>query len=196
MKVYGTRLKWPLLSDVWSLLSQPARGWYSWEFLVEVCCPFLRILTLFQTKKSHLPHPFSDQTSKIYTHFPTWPLGRNYVIITWIRAQNISSNAFRIRIFLFSRSYWFVIETINTFIHSRSSLENHTRFQTKMHGKSLYPFSDQKRLKIHTLWGGTYPYDLYPHPSEPEGHKYSTVKARLTDTWPQLFQRWIPLSIG
>ena len=30
---------------------------------------------------------------------------------------------------------------INTFIHSRSSLENHTQFQTKM--ASLYPFSDQ-----------------------------------------------------
>ena len=30
---------------------------------------------------------------------------------------------------------------INTFIHSRSSLENHTKFQTKM--ASLYPFSDQ-----------------------------------------------------
>ena len=28
-------------------------------------------------------------------------------------------------------SYSFGIETINTFIHSRSSLENHTRFQTK-----------------------------------------------------------------
>ena len=34
-------------------------------------------------------------------------------------------------IFLF-RSYSFGIETINTFIHSRSSPENHTRVQTKM----------------------------------------------------------------
>ena len=40
-------------------------------------------------------------------------------------------------------SYTFGIETINTFIHSRSFLKNHTRFQTKMHGQSLYPFSDQ-----------------------------------------------------
>ena len=29
-------------------------------------------------------------------------------------------------------SYSLGIETINTFIHSRSSLENHTRFQTKL----------------------------------------------------------------
>ena len=55
-----------------------------------------------------------------------------------------SPNTFRIRTFLF-RSYSFGIETINTSIHvrSRSSLENHTRFQTKM-GKV---FSDQKGPK-------------------------------------------------
>ena len=47
------------------------------------------------------------------------------------RKQKISSNAFRIRIFLFL-SHSFGIETINTFIRSRSSLEKHTRFQTKM----------------------------------------------------------------
>ena len=58
------------------------REGYSWEFLVGVCRPVLQILTLFQTKKCHFPHPFSDQTSKIHTRFQTWPLGRNYVIIT------------------------------------------------------------------------------------------------------------------
>ena len=55
---------------------------YSWEFLVGVCRLVLQILTLFQTKKCHFPHLLSDQTSKIHTHFQTWPLGRNYVIIT------------------------------------------------------------------------------------------------------------------
>ena len=30
------------------------------------------------------------------------------------------------------------IETINTFIHSRSFLENHTRFQTKIHSFFFY----------------------------------------------------------
>ena len=44
--------------------------------------PVLQILTWFQTKKCIFPHPFSDQTSKIHTRFQTWPLGRNYVIIT------------------------------------------------------------------------------------------------------------------
>jgi len=41
-----------------SLLS--AGGEYPWEFLVGVCHPFLQILTLFQTKKCHCPHPFLD----------------------------------------------------------------------------------------------------------------------------------------
>ena len=36
---------------------------------------------------------------------------------------------------------------INTFIHSRSSLRNQTRFQTKMGKVSLYPFSDQNGAK-------------------------------------------------
>ena len=48
-----------------------SRG-FSWEFLVGVCRPVLQILTLFQTKKWHFPHPFSDLAFKIHTHFQTW----------------------------------------------------------------------------------------------------------------------------
>ena len=42
-------------------------GEYFWEFLMGVCRLALQILTLFQTKKCHFPHPFSDLTSKIHT---------------------------------------------------------------------------------------------------------------------------------
>ena len=69
------------------------------------------------------------------------------------RKQKNSSNPFRIRIFLFL-SYSFGIETINTFIHSRSSLENHTRFQTKM-GK-VYTRFQNKTAQKPTRWDGTY----------------------------------------
>ena len=65
-----------------ALSSRPTLDPSSWEFLVGVCRPVLQILTRFQTKKCNFPHPFSDQTSKIHTRFQTWPLGRNYVIIT------------------------------------------------------------------------------------------------------------------
>ena len=80
--------------------------------------------------------------------------------------QKNSPNAFRIRIFLF-RSYSFGIETINTSIHvrSRSSLENHTRFQTKM----CKVFLDQKGPK--TLpFGRHIPYMAYiwECPPDPE----------------------------
>ena len=74
------------------------------------------------------------------------------------RKQKNSSNPFRIRIFLFL-SYSFGIETIKTFIHSRSSLENHTQFQSKM-GK-IYTLFVPKRRKYPTRWGGTYLYSLY-----------------------------------
>ena len=33
---------------------------FSRKFLVGMCRPVLQILTLFQTKKCHFPHPFSD----------------------------------------------------------------------------------------------------------------------------------------
>ena len=108
-----------------------------------VCHPVLQILTPFQNK-CNFPHPFSDHTSKIHTHSQTRPLGRNYVIITYIRLQTkkffkcISNSHF----------YSFGIETITTFIRPRSSLENHTRLQTKM-GKVCTRF----QTKNHTLWG-------------------------------------------
>ena len=51
------------------------------------------------------------------------------------------------------------IETINTFIHSRKSLENQTRFQTKM-GK-VYTYFQTKKAQNPTRWGGTYLYGLY-----------------------------------
>ena len=35
-------------------------GGYSWELLMGLCHPVLQILTLFETKKWHFPHPFSD----------------------------------------------------------------------------------------------------------------------------------------
>ena len=60
-----------------------------------------------------------------------------------------SSNSFRIRIFLFL-SYSFGIETINTFIHSCSSLENHSRFQTKM-GKVYTRFQTKTAQKPHPI---------------------------------------------
>ena len=126
---------------------------YSWEFLVGVCRPVLQILTRFQTKKCNFPHPFSDQTSKIHTRFQTWPLGRNYVIITQIRAQTKNySNPFRIRIFLFL-SYSFGIETINKFIHP--VVPSKTIPDSRPRQAKCIPVFRPKWCKTPTLWGGT-----------------------------------------
>ena len=67
-----------------------------------------------------------------------------------------SSNPFRIRIFF---PYSFGIKTINKFIHSRSSLENHTRFDTDM-GK-VYTRFQTKTAQNPTRWGGMYLYGFY-----------------------------------
>ena len=66
------------------------------------------------------------------------------------RKQKNSSKAFRIRIFLF-HSYSFGIETVNMFIPSRSSLENHTRFQTKMGKAYITSFQTKKAQKPYPL---------------------------------------------
>ena len=52
---------------------------------------------------------------------------------------------------------------INTFIHTHSSLENHTRFQLDQKGQSVCPFLDQNGPKTIPFWGGTCLYDLYIH---------------------------------
>ena len=61
------------------------------------------------------------------------------------RKQKNSANPLKIRRFLFL-SYSFGIETINTFIHSRRSLENQTWFQINM-GKSYTRFKTKKPQK-------------------------------------------------
>ena len=38
----------------------------------KLCCLVLQTLTLFQTQKCNLPHPFSDLACKIRTCFQTW----------------------------------------------------------------------------------------------------------------------------
>ena len=53
-------------------------------------------------------------------------------------------------------SYSFGIETNNAFIHSGSSLESHSRFQTKI-GK-VYTSFQTRTVQNHPLWGSTYLY--------------------------------------
>ena len=52
-----------LYKDLFSLITHlkpVGGGGYSWEFVVGLCRTVVQILILFQTKKSHFPHPSSD----------------------------------------------------------------------------------------------------------------------------------------
>ena len=69
--------------------------------------------------------------------------------------QSISNSHY---IFLFL-SYSFGIEAIKKFFHTRSSLENYTRFETKM--SKIYTRFQTKTAQEPTRWGGTYLYGLY-----------------------------------
>ena len=107
-------------------------GRYSWEFLVEVCCLVLQILTRFQTKKCNFHSLFQTRPLKSTPVFrPGCQAEMMLSLLRLERKQKNYSNPFRIRTFLFLY-FSFEIETVNTFIHSRSSLENHTQIQTKM----------------------------------------------------------------
>ena len=102
-------------------------GGYSWEFLVGVCRPVLQILTLFQTKKYHFPYPFSDL------------FFRHKLCYHWLSLERKQNKSNPVRILFLS--YLFGIETLNAFIYSRSSPENHTRFQTKVSKMyTIHPF--------------------------------------------------------
>ena len=67
-----------------------------------------------------------------------------------------------------SFSKTFRIETINTLIHSLSSLENHTRFQTKMDKVYTVPFSDQNATKTQPF-GAAHAYMAYTWEDPPRG---------------------------
>ena len=84
---------------------------------MEVCRPDAQILTLFQTPNYYFK---TCNRPKLSHHYLVW------------NANKKNRNPFLIRMFLFL-SYSFGTEIINSFLNSsRRSLENHTRFQTKM----------------------------------------------------------------
>ena len=162
----GWSLDWKSMFRIHVFKSRTPGG-YSWELLVGVCRPGPQILTLFQTKKCYFSHPFSDLAfKKLCRHYLDYSSNKKYFL-----------KSIRIRIFLFL-SYSFGTETINTFVHSRSSLENHTRFQTKM-GK-IYTLFVPKRRKDPTRWGGTYLYSLYKGVPSLGRTTVHTVFRRLT----------------
>ena len=99
-------------------------------------------------QKCHFSHPFSDLSPRKCM---------SSLILRLEQQQKIHIHIYKIFLFL---SYSFGIETNNAFIHSSSSLESHSRFQTKM-GK-VYTSFQTRTVQNHPLWGSTYlSYGLY-----------------------------------
>ena len=94
--------------------------------MVGVCRPVPQILTQYQTKIFHFPHPFSDLAPKIHTRLQSAEV----------------KNSDRMIYFGFFSFSTINLEKTNTFLRPHGSLKNHTRFKTIM-VKNLYPFSDQ-----------------------------------------------------
>ena len=126
-----------------------------------MCRLVLQILTLFQTKRYHFPHLFSDLASKIHTHFKTW--NRSKIIMSsLLRLERQQKDFFKtisnFPHYFFSYSYG--IEMTITLIHSHSSLENHTPFQTKL-GK-IYTLFQAKTVQLKILpFGAAHTYGAY-----------------------------------
>ena len=116
------------------------------------CRPVHQILTLFRPKNIIF---YTRSQTRFLKSKPFFRPGLKVEIMSSFlrleRKQKIFQMHFRTRIFLLLRSYSFRIGTTNTFIHFRSSLENHTRFQTKQKQKG----------KKTNLCGGTNPYGLH-----------------------------------
>ena len=133
------------------------RGEYSLEFLVGVCCPVSQILTPFQTKNFVISTPvFRPGMLNLLSLFrPVIAHKTVLYMFIWRKLchhhldynanKTISWNLFWILILLFL-SYSFRIESTNTFLHSLSYVENHTRFQTKM-GKVFTRFQTKTARK-------------------------------------------------
>ena len=115
------------------------------EILVGVCRPALQILTLFQTKKCDFPHPFTG----LYNPYLFWDLG-----IVSNSSYIIAETGTPTKRFFNIQREW-----ANIFTHCRSSLKNHTWFQTNM--DKVYTRFQTKTGENPTRWGGTHQYGLF-----------------------------------
>ena len=129
------------------------------NFFVGVSRLVLRTLTLFQTQKCNLPHPFSDLASKVRTHFQTWRWSQNatyshvykdkschFLPRLACQQKDFLKIKFQICILLFLlHSFW------STFIQYCSPLENLTWFHTKM-GKIYTRFQTKTAQKHLPIW--------------------------------------------
>ena len=130
----------------------PGGGGYSSEFLVGVCRPVLNSYPYFRPKHAIFTPVFRPDV--VVTNFPT-----GFAVIKLRISAKVKNWSNLARTLYFGYFSFSIIHFgVKKFIRSRWSLENHTRFQTKM--VKIYT-RFQTKTKNHTLWGGTYLHSLY-----------------------------------
>ena len=124
-----------------------------------VCSPVLLILTLFQAKKCHFSHPYSDLPSTIHTHSQTWPLRNCHHYLGWTsNKKQFLKIHFEFVYFSFFLSHLVLKQEIRS--HTPVVPLDTIPDSIPKWSKSISVFRP-KRRKNHTLWGGTYLYGLY-----------------------------------
>ena len=131
------------------------------EFLLGGCAAQLfESWPNFRPQNVILPHPFSELEVVTKRNIRVY-IERNYIMSSLLRLERQQKD-----FFLSYSLIIFIIETTNTFTqYSRSSLVNHTRFQTRM--SKVDTRLHIKTAPKYALWGGIYLYSLYkgvPHP--------------------------------
>ena len=106
---------------------------------------------LFQTKKAS----FSTTVFRP-GHTQAIPDLVSKKLSSYLRLEFKISDCFKSSLYLFLSQYSSETATTNTFIHSRSSLENPTRFQTKMVKMYIRFQTKTAQKNIYILWGSTY----------------------------------------
>ena len=130
-----------------SLFQRPGNSWNSWW---RCAARFSKSWPDFRPKNVIFHTRFQTRPLKSIPVFRPGLLAETILSLLRLeRKQKNSSNPFRILIFFFL-SYSFGIETIKTFIQSRSSLKNHTRFQTRM-GKVYTRFQTKTAQKPYPM---------------------------------------------
>ena len=138
-------------------------GGYPWEFFVGVCRPVLQILTRFQTKKRHFPHPFSDHLD-LQNPYPFSDLAFRrklcYYYLDWRANKQILQIHFELLKYSHILLSFLLIWNWNDkYVHILLQFPRKPHPIPVQNGQSVYPFSDQNGAK--TLPEGAAHIDLY-----------------------------------
>ena len=157
-------------------------GVYFWEFLVGVCRPVLQILTLFQIKKCHFPHPFSDM--EVVTKRNITRLHKTEINVIIAEIKTATKRFLEIHFeFEYYTSFSFIWNWNDEHIDIQPWFLRKPYPIPDQNGQNLYPFSDQNCAKALSS-GAAHTYMAYirDYPPPPAPHP-ARVTLHFRDRW-------------